>query len=231
MKDFDFIKFAGKSSYDMDDLVTLVRILRDPVKGCRWDMEQTHSSVRHNFVEEAYEVVDAIDCDDVDMLCEELGDVLLQVCLHTEMEYEKGNFDIDKVCDGVCKKLIFRHPHIFADTKVDSTDDILKNWDELKKQEKSQKSLKDSIDGITKALPALMYSKKLQKVLGQTDDVKTAGQMVVREANSLGSTPTREEIGALLYRTVSLARAAGMDPELALMEYARDQANNALADK
>ncbi len=236
MKDFDLIKFADKSSYNIDDLVTLVRILRDPVTGCKWDMEQTHTSVRHNFVEEAYEVVDAIDADDVDMLCEELGDVLLQVFLHTEMEYEKGTFDLDKVCDGICKKLIFRHPHIFADTKVGSTDDILKNWDELKKKEKSQKSLKDSIDGITKALPALMYVKKLQKVLGQNtvpklgDDATTALQTVIDGANSLGTTPTHSDIGGLLYSVVSLSRACDIDPELALMEYARGQAQKALPD-
>ncbi len=231
MKNFDLTKFANKSSYNMDDLVILVRILRDPEIGCRWDMEQTHQTVRHNFVEEAYEVVDAIDADDVDMLCEELGDVLLQVVLHTEMEYEKKTFDIDSVCDGICKKLIFRHPHIFADTDVDSTDEILKNWDELKKKEKSHKNIHDSVEGITKALPALMYAKKLQKVLHYTSDAQTTIERLSEQVAEIGDTPSQQDIGEILFEVVALARQNEIDPELALMETVREYKKKILSQE
>jgi tetrapyrrole methylase family protein/MazG family protein len=105
--------FKEKSEYKFEDLVKIVKILRAP-GGCPWDREQTHKSIRSNFIEETYEAVEAIDTEDNDLLKEELGDVLLQVALHSEIESEKGTFNIDDVCDGVCKKLIIRHPHVFG---------------------------------------------------------------------------------------------------------------------
>ena len=111
------INFTSKASYRFDDLVEIVRLLRSP-GGCPWDREQTHASIRRNFIEETYEACEAIDLDDKRLLCEELGDVMLQVVFHAEMEAEKGGFTIDDVADGICKKLILRHPHIFGEVRV-----------------------------------------------------------------------------------------------------------------
>ncbi len=209
----------------------LVRILRDPDIGCRWDREQTHESVRHNFVEEAYEVVDAIDCKDADMLCEELGDVLLQVCLHTEMEYELQHFYFYNLCYCICNKIFFRHPNFFSDNDADSTEQILKNWEELKKQEKSHKSLDDIVDGITKSLPALMYTKKLQKALSYGIGPEQTLENVKKEVERINQNPTQEEIGRLLFEVVSLARQNDIDPELALMETSKEFKQDRLAEK
>lgn len=108
------VEYQPKDHYTADDLVEIIRILRQPETGCPWDRVQTHSSIRMNFLEEAYEAVDALDCDDAELMCEELGDVLMQVVFHTCIEAERERFDWQDVCDGVCRKLIFRHPHIFG---------------------------------------------------------------------------------------------------------------------
>ena len=122
------MNFTEKENYNFNDLVEIVKILRAP-DGCPWDREQTHKSIRSNFIEETYEAVEAIDTDDLDLLKEELGDVLLQVALHAEIESEQGTFDINDVCDGICKKLIIRHPHVFGDVNADTTEKVLKNSD------------------------------------------------------------------------------------------------------
>lgn len=147
-------------NYKFDDLIEIMKKLR---LECPWDKEQTHKSIRRNFLEETYEACEAIDNDDTELLKEELGDVLLQVVFHTEMEREKGVFDIDDVIDGLCKKLIFRHPHIFSNTQVSGTDEVLSNWDELKKIEKKQQSSFDVLNSVSKALPALIRAEKVYK--------------------------------------------------------------------
>lgn len=134
------VDFEFKSKYNVDDLLSIMRILREP-GGCPWDMEQTHESIKKNFIEETYEVVEAIDKKDKELLCEELGDVLMQVVFHAEMERENGSFDFSDVADGVCKKLIERHPHVFGNTEVSSTDEVLSNWTPLSLSRKSAKPL------------------------------------------------------------------------------------------
>ncbi len=226
-----FLKnFAEKASYNIYDLITLVRILRNPDYGCSWDREQTHHSVRHNFVEEVYEVLDAIDSGNAEMLREELGDTLLQVCLHTEMEYEKNNFNFDDVCDGICKKLIFRHPHVFSDTVADSTDEVLKNWEDLKRSEKGQSDKAAAVEGIARSLPALMYSKKLHKQLFDKTDSETALRNIAERTLELGKIIEAKEdssdaIGKLLFDVVALARTEEHDPEIALMSIANEYKN------
>ena len=126
------IEWKDKPSYDFQDLIEIVRILRHP-GGCPWDQEQTHQSIRRNFIEEACEAAEAIDEDDPEHLKEELGDVLLQVLFHTSIEEDAGRFDLNDVADGVCKKLIYRHPHVFGNVTVGSTGEVLSNWEELKK--------------------------------------------------------------------------------------------------
>ena len=126
------VDFQYKNSYGVRDLVEIVRILRQP-GGCPWDREQDHHSIRRNLLEEAYEAAEAIDEDDPEHLREELGDVLLQVVFHARMEQEAGRFDLDAVADGICKKLIYRHPHVFGDVAVTGSGEVLQNWEELKR--------------------------------------------------------------------------------------------------
>ena len=156
------VNWTVKKSYDCRDLAEIVRILRHP-GGCPWDQEQTHQSIRRNFLEEAYEAAEAIDQGDTDGLKEELGDVLLQVYFHTSIEEDAGRFTLDDVADGVCKKLIYRHPHVFGDVSVGSTGEVLSNWEELKKKEKHQSTQADVLDAVARSLPALWRAEKVQK--------------------------------------------------------------------
>ena len=153
------VDFERKEKYNFNDLLRIMEILRAP-DGCMWDREQDHQSIRRNFIEETYEVCEAIDEQDTEHLKEELGDVLLQVVFHTQMEKEKGVFDIEDVADGICKKLIYRHPHIFGSVEVGSSEEILRNWDELKRKEKHQKSDTDTLKSVAKSLPGLIRAEK-----------------------------------------------------------------------
>lgn len=216
-------EFAEKAYYSIDDLLFLVKILRDKDWGCDWDKVQTHTSIRHNLIEEAYEVLDAVDAKQPAMLCEELGDVLLQVCLHTEMETETGGFDFNVVCDGICKKLVYRHPHVFSDVSVNGSDEVLANWEQLKKTEKGQISLCDSIEGIARSLPSLIYVKKLQKLISYNNDSYVAAHS---ELDKLADEPENKndsyiQYGRLLYEVVNIGRCLRIDPEVCLMDTAK----------
>lgn len=153
------MEYPIKDKYSFDDLVEIVKILRAP-GGCPWDREQTHRSIRSNFIEETYEAVEAIDNDNKTLLKEELGDVLLQVALHCEMEREEQCFDIGDVCDGICRKLIVRHPHVFGDRSADDAVQALSHWDDIKMKTKSQLTYTESMRSVSRALPALMRSEK-----------------------------------------------------------------------
>ena len=196
------IEYTQKDSYRFEDLVEIMAILRGE-GGCPWDREQDHRSIRQNLLEEAYEAAEAIDMEDPKMLCEELGDVLLQVVFHARMEAEKGGFTIDDVADGICKKLILRHPHIFGDVKVADSAEVLRNWDEIKKKEKAQKTATDTLTAVARSLPALMRAEKVQK------KAKKAGYAVEYADPD-------NEIGEKLFALVKEAREKGVDPERAL---------------
>lgn len=224
--------FQQKPNYGFDDLIEIMKILRAP-GGCPWDREQTHKSIRQNFIEETYEAIEAIDTEDRELLKEELGDVLLQVVFHSEMESEKGSFDINDVCDGICKKLIVRHPHIFADVKADTADEVLKNWDNIKMKTKSQKTQSDAMDSVSKSLPSLMRSEKLQKKAAKVGfdwpDVNGALQKVEEETQELKQAIENqdkenmaEELGDLLFSVVNVSRFIKVDSEEALY-YACDK--------
>jgi tetrapyrrole methylase family protein/MazG family protein len=147
-------------SEKFDELVNIISRLRAP-DGCKWDREQTHTSLKQNFIEETYEALDAIDANDMKHLKEELGDVLLQVVLHAQIAKEEGAFDIDDVAQGISEKLVHRHPHVFGDVKVNSTQEILDNWEKLKKEEKPHRT--SIMDGISRSLPALFAAYKISK--------------------------------------------------------------------
>ena len=151
-----------KDMYDMSDLLSIMSILRAP-GGCPWDIEQTHASIRNNMIEEAYEVVDAIDRSDDTALCEELGDILLQVAFHSQISKDGGGFDFSSVVDGICKKLILRHPHVFGDVSADNVDKVLDNWEAITRVEKHQTSYTDTLCSVPMSFPALMRAAKVQK--------------------------------------------------------------------
>ncbi|MCI7473004.1 MAG: nucleoside triphosphate pyrophosphohydrolase [Clostridiales bacterium] len=218
------VDFQYKDSYDVRDLEEIVRILRAP-GGCPWDAEQTHESIRRNFLEEAYEAVEAIDEQNPDHLKEELGDVLLQVLFHARMEQEAGRFDLDDVADGVCKKLIYRHPHVFGDVSVSGTGEVLTNWEELKRREKGQATNTDALDAVARSLPALWRAEKVQKKAKKAGfdwpDISGALDKLSEELEELKTavaegTNVEEELGDLLFSAVNVSRFLKVDPEEAL---------------
>lgn len=216
------------SRFGFENLVEIMKILRSE-NGCPWDKEQDHLSIRKNFIEETYEVIEAIDQQDNTLLCEELGDVLLQVVFHAKIAEDEGAFDIEEVCDGICKKLIIRHPHIFADVEAKDSRAVLKNWDDIKKREKSQKTQTEVLKSVPRQLPALMRADKLQakaaKVGFDWPDVSGALEKVEEERNELieaisnsDFAHVREELGDLLFAVVNTSRKLGIDPEEALTD-------------
>ena len=164
--------FTVKEHYDFADLLALTRFLRAP-DGCPWDSVQTHESVRRNFIEEVYEVCEAIDQDDPVHMCEELGDVLYQVAFHADIEREAGRFTMDEVVDGICKKLVARHPFLFADEHADSADDALDRWDNVKRSLNGYRTHAQAMDNVSRTLPALWRAEKL---LGKAEKRKNRRQ-------------------------------------------------------
>lgn len=218
--------FQFKDKYTCEDLVSIVAILRAP-GGCPWDAEQTHESIRRDLLEETYEVVEAINKNSVEMLREELGDLLLQVVFHTAIETEKGTFNFDDVADEICKKLIVRHPHVFGDVVVDSTDEVLTNWDAIKMKTKNQSTVSETLLSVPREFPALMRAHKIQKKAAKAgfDWDSIDGTLLkvkeetaeVEEALASGNAESiKDELGDLLFAVVNVSRFASTDPELAL---------------
>jgi len=216
------VDYQCKSFYTVQDLMDIVRILRGP-GGCPWDQVQTHESIRRDLLEEAYEVVEAIDQRDGANLKEELGDVLLQVAFHTVLEDEQGGMTLDDVADGVCKKLIYRHPHVFGDVTVSGTEEVLSNWEDLKRVEKDQKSATDTLEAVARALPALWRAEKVQKKAQKAgydwpDPAALVEELALRveQLRVAGSGDMEQVLGGLLFAAVNLARQQKLDPEVAL---------------
>ncbi len=205
-----------------DDLVRVMARLRSP-DGCPWDGEQTHSSLRPYLIEETYEALEAIDQEDWARLCDELGDVLLQVVFHAQLAAERGDFDIEDVCDAIVTKLRRRHPHVFADTSVSGSDEVLDRWERLKREEEGYRERESALDGIPQSLPALQRAHKLQRRAARVgfdwDEVAGARAKVdeeLREVDEAADDAREEEIGDLLFAVVNLARFLGVEPEGAL---------------
>lgn len=211
---------------NLEELIKTVEILRSE-NGCQWDREQTHQTLRPNMIEEAYEAVDAIDDNDMKHLREELGDVLLQVVLHSQIAKEENAFDIEDVAKELNEKLIHRHPHVFGNEKVSSTDEILENWEKLKKEEKTHR--KSQMDGISKAQSALMSAQKISKravkVGFEWPDEKTLYECIFSEFDEFKEAcqekdleHMEEEIGDIFFAVVNLARWNKLDAEQALLK-------------
>ncbi len=200
--------------------------LRGP-GGCPWDAKQTHESLKPYILEEAYEVLEAIDTDDMYLLEEELGDLLLQVVFHAKIAEENGHFNMKDVSDQICEKLVRRHPHVFGDVAVDSAEEVLVNWEAIKREEKSEKAHVDSMARIPKEIPALMRSYKIQSKAADVgfdwDDVNGAIEKVKEESQELfeiihggDKEKIEDEIGDLLFAVVNVARFMKIRPEFAL---------------
>lgn len=220
------VDFEIKDNYDVNDLIQLVTVLRSP-GGCPWDREQTHESIKKNFIEETYEVIEAINKEDADGLKEELGDVLLQVALHAEMEREKGVFDFNDVANDICKKLVVRHPHVFGDVVAKNEEEALDNWDAVKQKTKGLKSKSESMQKVPKELPALMRAQKVQSKARKCgfdwNDSEGAFDKLNEEINELkialaegNKADIEEEFGDVLFSCVNISRFLDVDSEEAL---------------
>ena len=210
--------WTPREHYTVEDLVEIIRILRDGENGCPWDKVQTHASIRKNFLEETCEALEAIDVDDPVMMQEELGDVLMQVVFHTVIEEERGRFDMEKVCREVCEKLVFRHPNIFASSAAENAG--INSWDALKNKEKGRTTLADELDTVPATLPALMRAQKLQKRAarsgGARPDEAEAQQALQNAVADWNETSSAEAAGRLLFAAADAMRLAGVDAEEAL---------------
>lgn len=201
----------SKERFTIDDLRQIVTILRSP-GGCPWDGEQTHKSIIPGMIEEAYEVVEAIEEESGEMLREELGDVLLQIVFHADIERERGTFDFDDAVTDICRKMIIRHPHVFADVKADTSDVVLDNWDKIKAQTKHQKDLGERLDSIAKPLPALI---RTQKVIHKT--AKEREVPVPEVSDRLTAEELR--LGNAFADVIRECEAKGLEAETVLRRY------------
>jgi len=203
-------------------MVELMTLLRSE-DGCPWDREQTHESIRKNFIEETYEAVEAIDNNDTANLREELGDVMLQVLFHAEMEKEAGNFDINDVITEVCTKLVVRHPHIFGDVTAETADKVLDNWEEIKIKTKGQSNPKNRLEDVPKSLPALMRAYKVVKRaekagtdLGSLEENIADTEKLIAGIHGTSKAEMEEIMGNLLIKFVIMAKKCEIEPEEAL---------------
>jgi len=217
----------GTARYDLYDLVQIMDELRAP-GGCPWDREQTHDSLKQYLLEETYEVIEAIERDNMEELCEELGDVYLQVAFHARIAAERGDFDIDDVADAVSRKMILRHPHIFGDATADTSEQVLKNWEVIKKQEKGQNTEAGMMKQIPQALPAMLRSMKVQSKAAHVgfdwDDVwgafakleEEVGELKEAIEQDMGEAKLMDEFGDVMFAAVNVARFIKVHPEFAL---------------
>ncbi len=213
-----------KTQYDFNDLVTVVEVLRSPI-GCPWDREQDHKSIRKDLIEETYEVVEAIDTENPVLLQEELGDVMLQVVFHAQIETEVGRFDIHDVANDICVKLIHRHPHVFGAVQADTSEQVLANWETIKSEEKERLTVTDKLRSIPPMLPALMRAEKVGKKAKSFDFANAHEVMEKLEEeffelksamDERSQVHMEEEMGDLLLTVTSLCRKLKIDPEVAL---------------
>ena len=218
--------YKDKTTFSYEDLLRIVRDLRDPEEGCPWDRVQTHESITECMIEESYEVVNAINQHDADNLREELGDVLLQVIFHSQLSEDAGGFTMDDVIQELCEKLIRRHPHVFAETKADSPEAALLSWNETKAKEKKNglEAEKNELERVPQALPALIRAQKVLKKAeehGYDPDLKNASEKEMREslealilaASGDSEDEKAQKCGVFLLQTVNFLRKMGVNSE------------------
>ena len=223
-RDETIARLLAQSNYNFSDLCDIVTVLRGP-GGCPWDIEQDHHSIRKGMIEECYEVVEAIDRDDPVLLREELGDVLLQIVFHADIEKDAGRFNVDDVANDECVKMIHRHPHVFGQVKADTSEQVLANWEVIKTQEKQRVSLADQLEAIPNILPALMRAHKVGKkasVDAEADKDALIGKVKDQLDVLTAATATAQQkaaLGQALFTMTSLARSLELDAEEALVAH------------
>ena len=217
-----------KEKYDFEDLRAVMKILRSE-NGCPWDREQDHHSIRSNLIEETYEVVEAIDTENAELLREELGDLLFQIMFHSELEDEAGRFDVYDVTDEVCKKMITRHPHVFGTVEADTTAQVLKNWDAIKTEEKQRLSLGDKLRAIPPMLPSLMRAAKVNKKakISEETSLQELRQRLVEQAEKLplegeNAEAQSAKMGEILLTVTQLCEKMQVDAEESLQHTTDD---------
>lgn len=218
------VDFTQKERYTYEDLVEIMKLLRSP-GGCPWDAEQTHESILRNFQEETYEFCEAAQNGDLAGMVEELGDVLMQVVFHARIEEEKGTFTMEDVCHEICRKMVFRHPHVFGSAHCENSAEVLETWDQVKQVEKAQKSVTDTLNAVARNLPSLWRAEKLQKKAAKGgfrwDSVFGALDKLEEEIRELRAAceagrDQEEELGDLLLAVCGVASMLELDPEKAL---------------
>lgn len=225
------VEYQRKEKYNFNDLCEIVRILRSP-GGCPWDIEQTHKSIRNDFIEEVYEAIEGIDNDDPVILREELGDVLLQVVFHCDICSTGKQFEIDDVITDLCNKLIIRHPHVFSDDKnyagVDSAEKVLYNWNEIKKATKGQKTKKEEFEGVSRALPSLYRGQKIAKKMRKTNSAYKCDDNTLNEKlAAFVSSKSIDDLGELLFTICAAADSIDKNAEEALYKKIEEKINEA----
>ncbi len=218
--------FENRTRHGFDDVMRIVRRLRAP-NGCPWDREQTHESLKNALLEESYELIDAIDEGDDAHICEEMGDVLLQFALHAAIAEEQSAFTSRDACTELVEKLIYRHPHVFGDIRVNGSDEVLKNWDALKMSQRKQTTQTEVLKSVPKSFPALLRSRKVQKKAADVgfdwENAQQAFYKIAEETEELRESIEQgsnidEEMGDLLFAVVNVARLLKMEPEFLLMQ-------------
>ena len=214
-----------EKKYSFEDFVGIIKTLRGE-NGCPWDKVQTHESLRGAMIEEAYEAVDAIDKNDMSNLCEELGDVLLQVVFHAGIEADNGSFSIEDVVDGISRKMVSRHTHIFAGETAETPEDVLNLWEKNKKKEKGFETQTEVMEAVPKALPSLTRARKIQSKAADVGfDFQNVDEAVekleeemreFKEALKTKSDNVSEEFGDILFSAVNISRFLGINPEFSL---------------
>lgn len=212
--------------YTFNDLLDIVEKLRMP-GGCPWDMEQTHESIKHNLVEESYELIEAIEKKDNHKIADESGDLLLQVVFHAQMGKENGEYTIDDCINILCEKLIHRHPHVFGGESCSSSEEVLEKWNQIKRDDRGQTTISKELDGISKFLPSLMRARKVLKkaekkgyVLESTVNAidTISGLLKILEENT-DPDITEKYIGKMFFELISATNKFGIEPELALNKH------------
>ncbi len=219
MYELEIEKYRTQKSFTVEDLRTILKILRSE-NGCPWDREQSHKTITKDLLEEAYEVVEAIEAESDEMLCEEIGDLLLQVVFHTTIGEEDKAFSFDDAVNGVCIKMVERHPHVFGDVIAETSDKVLTNWEKIKSETKKQETLYDRLAAVPVTFPALMRAQKL------IHRAEKGGESVSAGAYDFTASEDKEAaVAESLWQLISAADKAGVDAETALRHYSESFTN------
>lgn len=219
-------KFTAEKKYSFEELLNIVEKLRMP-GGCPWDREQTHESIKHNIIEEGYELIEALEAKDAEKMADESGDLLLQVVFHAQIAKENGEYEMSDCISKVCEKLIHRHPHVFAGDTAENAEEVLEKWNKIKRDDRGQDTVAKEMEGVSRILPSLMRAHKVQKKAEKNgyifQDAATvaesvSGMLKILDENSDSQT-AEKYIGKILFELVSASAKLGIEPELALSKH------------